>query len=48
MPLYKGSSQETIAKNISKLTEENKGKDKPRPHKQIIAIALEIARKSKK
>ena len=43
MPLKKGSSRETISKNISKLTKEG-----GRPRKQIIAIALTSARKSKK
>jgi len=43
MPLRKGSSRETISKNISKLTKEG-----GRPRKQIIAIALSTARKSKK
>jgi len=42
MPLKKGSSRETINKNISKLTKEG-----GRPRKQIIAIALSSARKSK-
>jgi hypothetical protein len=43
MPLAKGSSKKTISKNISKLMREG-----GRPRKQIIAIALTTARKSKK
>jgi len=43
MPLAKGKSRETISKNIRKLVKEG-----GRPRKQIIAIALSTARKSKK
>ena len=42
MPLRKGKSREVISENISKLTKEG-----GRPRKQIIAIALSTARKSK-
>jgi hypothetical protein len=41
MPLYEGSSETTIRKNIKKLKEEGY------PDKQRIAIALETAGKSK-
>lgn len=43
MPLAKGSGRKTISKNIRKMMREGK-----RPRKQIIAIALETARKSKR
>jgi thiamine monophosphate kinase len=43
VPLKKGSSQKTISSNISKLTEEG-----GRPRAQVLAIALETARRSKK
>jgi hypothetical protein len=43
MPLKKGKSDEVISSNIRKLTKEG-----GRPRKQIIAIALSTARKSKK
>lgn len=55
MPLKKGSSQKTISKNIRELYKDNKktGKakgagGKARSRKQIIAIAMSMAGKSKK
>jgi len=42
MPLVKGSSKATVSKNIA--TEMHHGK----PQKQAIAIALNMARRSKK
>lgn len=55
MPLKKGTSQKTISKNIRELYADNKKSGKargangnPRSKKQIIAIALTVAGKSKK
>lgn len=55
MPLKKGSSPKTVSSNIRELMADNKKKGetrgaggKPRSNKQIIAIALSVARKSKK
>jgi hypothetical protein len=42
MPLQKGKSKETVSKNISELVRAG------RPQKQAVAIALDLARKSKK
>jgi hypothetical protein len=42
MPLYKGSSNKTVSKNIK--TEIKAG----RPQKQAVAIALSVAKRSKK
>lgn len=43
MPLQKGSSPATIAKNIHELSHSKK-----RDHSQIVAIALTMAKKGKK
>jgi hypothetical protein len=52
MPLVKGKSKKAISENIRELSDRNKklleeGK-RPRPRKQIIAIALSEAKKNKK
>ena len=36
----------SVGDNIRELTEANKGRDKPRPRRQVIAIALSAARKA--
>lgn len=55
MPLKKGSSKKTISSNIRELKRDNKKKGKargangkPRSQKEIVAIALSTAKKSKK
>ena len=55
MPLQKGKSKKVISKNIKELYADNKksGKakgvnGKPRSKKQIVAIAMSVAGKSKK
>lgn len=47
-PLKSGDSQKTISKNIQELhkANESKSKDDKRPDKQIVAIALENARRT--
>jgi hypothetical protein len=54
MPLEKGSSKKIISMNIKELVKDNKktGKAKgamgvARPMKQIVAISLSLAKKSK-
>lgn len=40
MPLKPGSDNATVSGNIRELYDANKTKAKPRPKKQIVAIAL--------
>lgn len=47
MPLAKGSSQKTISGNIRELYAANADRPKPRPRKQIIAIAMRMAGKKR-
>ncbi len=47
MPLSKGKSDATVSKNIRELYAANKGRDKPRPRAQIVAIAMHAAGRSK-
>ena len=46
MPLAPGGSKEVVSNNIRELYDANAGKSKPRPRKQIIAIALDNARRT--
>jgi len=46
MPLKKGKSQKTISANISELSKSKTKAGKNRTHKQNIAIALDLAKKS--
>ena len=43
MPLKKGSSQKIVSSNIRKMMHEGK-----RPQKQVIAIAMSMAKRKKK
>ena len=46
MPLRKGTGKETISQNIRELEHSQTKRGKQRTHKQNIAIALNMARKS--
>jgi len=48
MPLKKGSSRKTISSNIRELEHSQTKAGKGRSHKQNVAIALSLARKSKR
>ena len=50
MPLRKSARDEDVAYNIRELTKANKDKPKgeKRPHKQIVAIAMETKRRAEK
>lgn len=48
MPLKKGSSQKTISTNIGELERSKTKAGKKRTRKQNIAIALDLAGKSRK
>ncbi len=48
MPLQSGGSKEVVSRNIRELYDANESRDKPRPQKQIVAIALSNARKTSK
>lgn len=45
MPLKRGKSRKVISENIRELEEHG---SRPRSHKQIVAIALDVARRGKK
>jgi hypothetical protein len=47
MPLVQSNTRQAIAENIHRLHAENSSRLKPRDDKQIIAIALNVARKRK-
>lgn len=47
MPLKSGSSQATISANIRELHKANADRAKPRPNRQIIAIAMRKAGKKR-
>ena len=46
MPLIRGYSKDTISKNIGELENSRSEAGKMRSHKQNIAIALDMARRS--
>ena len=46
MPLKPGKSEKVIGKNIEELHKANANKIEKRPDKQIVAIALESARRT--
>jgi len=47
MPLIKGKSQKTISANISELSKSKTKAGRKRTNKQNVAIALDLARKSR-
>ena len=47
MPLKSGSSQKTISSNIQELYHANADRPTPRPRKQILAIAMRKAGKTR-
>jgi hypothetical protein len=47
MPLKKGSSRKTISRNIRELEHSTTKAGRQRSHKQNVAIALGLARKSR-
>lgn len=48
MPLKRGSSRKTISRNIRELEHSNTKRGRARSHKQNVAIALSMARKSRR